>query len=179
MQTEVLLEELPQLLRELGVTTMLDLPCGDFFWMKSVDLGEIDYVGADIVPDAVERNQQLFAGANRRFKTLDVTTDSLPKVDLVLCRDCLVHFSDRDIVRAVSNLRRSGSRYLLTTTYIDRALNRNIATGDWRPLNLEREPFSFPPPLRLIDEKCTEEGGRFSDKSLALWKLDSLPTARL
>jgi hypothetical protein len=42
---------------------------------------------------------------------LDLTGDPLPRVDVVLCRDCLVHLSFQNIFRAFANLRRSGSRY--------------------------------------------------------------------
>jgi hypothetical protein len=44
----------------------------------------------------------------------------------------------------------------------------------WRQLNFQIPPFNFPPPLKLIDEKCAESGGIFADKHLALWELDDL-----
>lgn len=47
-------------------------------------------------------------------------------------------------------------------------------TGDWRPLNLERPPFNFPPPAELLAEGCTEAEGRFLDKSLGLWAIKDL-----
>ncbi|MEO8451290.1 MAG: hypothetical protein ABI647_15960 [Gemmatimonadota bacterium] len=87
----------------------------------------------------------------------------------MLCRDCLVHLSFADVGRALANIRSARITYLLTTTFPEEALNVDIATGDWRPLNLEREPFSFPPPLALLPEGCTEGDGRFQDKSLGLW----------
>jgi len=49
-------------------------------------------------------------------------------------------------------------------------------TGDWRLLNLQRPPFNFPPPLRLMNERCTESRGAFGDKSLGLWLVGQLPT---
>jgi hypothetical protein len=39
---------------------------------------------------------------------------------------------------------------------------------------MERHPFSFPPPEKLIDERCLHSGGIFADKRLALWRLDDL-----
>ena len=47
-------------------------------------------------------------------------------------------------------------------------------TGDWRPLDLERDPFGFPAPLELLNERCTEGGGIFADKSLGLWRTADL-----
>jgi hypothetical protein len=50
-------------------------------------------------------------------------------------------------------------------------------TGDWRPLNLERPPFNFPPPAELLAEGCTEAEGRFLDKCLGLWAIKDLADA--
>jgi hypothetical protein len=161
---------LPLLIDDLGVKTMLDIPCGDWHWMKDTRF-PVDYTGADIVPELVERNQQLYGNETCRFLALDLIKDDLPKVDLVLSRDVLVHLSFNDILAALHNLKRSGSEYFLTTTFTDRAINPDIPTGQWRPLNLQKPPFNFPQPLRLINEKCTEGDGSWGDKSLGLWKL--------
>ena len=93
----------------------------------------------------------------------------------MLCRDCFVHLSFADIARAVENIRANNIEFLLTTTFSAEAANRDIVTGDWRPLNLETLPFSFPPPLELIVEGCTEQDGAFADKSLGLWRVSDLP----
>src|SRR5947207_8580346 len=54
--TRVLRAELPKALRRLGVQVLLDAPCGDFTWMERVDLGDIQYIGGDIVSAIVEEN---------------------------------------------------------------------------------------------------------------------------
>ncbi len=99
--------------------------------------------------------------------------DELPEVDLIFCRDCLVHFSHSDIFKALTNIRRSGAIYLLTTTFSGRKENHDINTGEWRVLNFEAAPFHFPPPLRLLVENCTQQNskGAYKDKSLGLWKI--------
>lgn len=49
-QTRAIRMSLPSLLKTLQVETMLDAPCGDFHWMKEVDLSFLSmYIGADIV----------------------------------------------------------------------------------------------------------------------------------
>jgi hypothetical protein len=106
---------------------------------------------------------------------MDLTASVLPGADLLLCRDCLVHLSATDVSRALANIRRRSITYLLATTFPAEPENREIVTGDWRPLNLEAPPFSLPRPLELIDEHCTEAGGRFPDKSLGLWRVADLP----
>lgn len=174
--------ELPALLRQLGVRRLLDVPCGDFHWMAHVDLaaaGVIAYVGGDVVADLVAANQVRHAAPGRAFVHLDLTVGPLPEVDgaapdAVLCRDCLVHLSFANIARALGVVRASGARYLITTTFLDQALNVDVADGDWRPLDLERAPFHFPPPVAVLVEGCMEEGGAYADKALAVWAVSDI-----
>lgn len=175
-QTARIREALPDLCRRLGIGSLLDLPCGDCHWITQVALPDVWYTGGDLVPEIVERNIARFGEPRRRFMRLDLTASQLPAADLLLCRDGLVHLSVRDIAAAVRNIRRSDIHYLLTTTFTSEPANRDITTGDWRPLNLELPPFQFPSPLELLNEGCTEQEGRFADKSLALWRIVDLPS---
>jgi len=163
--------DLVALLRNRGVRTLLDAPCGDFNWAPVIAESVESYIGVDIVDELMERNVRQWGNGNRTFLTRDLTRDPLPKADLILSRDCLVHFSFADIRAALENFRRSGAGYLLTTTFMDRSRNRDIRTGSWRVLNLQAPPFNFPPPLEMIDERCTHSGGIYRDKRLALWRL--------
>lgn len=167
--------ELIALLHGLDVQVLLDAPCGDFNWIAPVADAVPRYVGVDVVPELVAANERRHASARRRFACADLARDPLPRADVILCRDCLVHFADRDVWRAIENFRRSGARYLLTTTFVARGRNPGIRTGGWQPLDLEAPPFGFPRPLALVDERCEHTDGRFRDKRLALWALDALP----
>lgn len=175
IQTAVIARELPRVIGELGIETMLDAPCGDFYWMRHVKLNLTKYVGVDVIRELVMRNAERFGGNGKLFMCLDVTTDKLPQVDLIFSRDMTVHLSTNDAIAALRNFKRSKSEYLLTTTFPETEVNEDILTGEWRPLNLQRAPFNFPEPLRLINERCTEEGDRYADKSLGLWRLSDLP----
>ena len=179
IQTAEIRKRIPEVIAHLGVLSMLDIPCGDFHWMKEVDLN-VEYIGADIVEELMRRNREVFNTPLRRFIVCDITKGPLPTVDLVLCRDLLVHLSFRDAFASLRNLRLSNSRYLLTTTFTGRSRNRDIpTTGKWRALNLELEPFKFGKPLLLINEKCSEGDGVWSDKSLGLWRIADLQLPEL
>ena len=171
--TRFLRAAVSQLLSDLGVKSMLDVPCGDFNWMQLLDL-QIDYFGADIVPQLIEANQRKYSRPGRAFGMLDVVKDPLPRADLVFSRDLLVHLSEKDIRSALQNIFNSGAKYLVATTFTSRNRNVDIQTGQWRPLNLQRPPFSFPPPVRLINERCEEQGGLWADKCLGAWKVSDL-----
>jgi hypothetical protein len=182
-QTKAVVAQLPRLLDNFQVHKVLDIPCGDFHWMRDVDLQRIDYTGADIVRELIEKNAERYESESIRFCSLDLIKDHLPPVDLILCRDCLVHLSFKDIWSALHNVLNSGSTYLLATTFTRRTENQNIVTGHWRRLNLQVAPFLFPPPLAILNEQCTEGGGENDDKSLGLWRIadiaEHLPKHRL
>lgn len=171
-QTRRLQLALPGLLEEFKIGVLLDLPCGDFSWMSAVALPpSTKYIGADVVPEIISSHRERYETARRQFVILDLIRDALPAADLLFCRDCLVHLSFADIFGALANIKRGQVKYLLTTTFTQCEENEDITTGDWRVLNLERPPFNFPPPLRLIDEQCSEGGQAFRDKSLGLWEV--------
>lgn len=181
--TERIIRELPELLGRIGVKSILDIPCGDFHWMRRVDLSGIQYIGADIVNDLVESNQKRYGSPNRQFLHLDLLTEDLPACDLVFCRDCLFHFSHADVFRALRNLVRSKAKYLLTTTFTYRTYprNGNIRTGEWTPINLEMPPYQLPPPQTVLIEgshECIVYGDGIAvpmfDRCLGLWSLSDI-----
>ena len=106
---------------------------------------------------------------------LNSTQKTVPQADLIFCRDYLVNLSFADIASALFLCKKSGSRYLLTTTFTGHFENRDSQTGGFRPLNLMAPPFNFPKPLAIINENCTEHGGSYGEKCLALWSLDDIP----
>ena len=174
-ETAVLRRELPVLLRQIGARSLLDAPCGDLHWMKECELGIEEYIGIDVVEDIVAANTERYGGPGRRFMVGDIVNDDLPLVDVILCRDCLVHLPYDDVLVALRNFRRSGSTYLLTTTFPDHRENNDLSrVGDWRTLDLTRPPFDLPAPLELLIEECTFADGRYADKSLGLWRLADL-----
>ncbi|HKT47004.1 MAG TPA: class I SAM-dependent methyltransferase [Candidatus Acidoferrales bacterium] len=171
--TDHLREELPRLLAEFKVRSMLDIPCGDGNWISRANLELDEYIGADIVEELVQLNRKRHeTAAGAKFLRLDVIRDELPRVDLIFCRDCLVHFSNEFIGKALKNIRRSGSMYLATTTFPGHDANRDIITGDWRPINLQRAPFHLPAPVRMIAEHSA--GPPFEDKSIGVWRIEQL-----
>jgi hypothetical protein len=178
-QTAGLRAALPELCRRRDVRVLLDLSCGNWHWMARVPLPGIHVIGADLLPELVAQTAMNFGIPGRGFVTLDLTCSPLPDADLLLCRDCLVHLSFDDIARALTNIRRSRITWLLTMTFPDQPANREILTGDWRPLNLTRPPFNLPEPVELLNEGCTEGGGAFADKSLGLWRVSDLPMSRV
>jgi polysaccharide pyruvyl transferase WcaK-like protein len=174
--TGVIREWLPDVLARLGAKTLLDAPCGDWNWMKHVDLsGLSDYYGVDIVTSVIEANEERFGSESRHFSVADLTCDRLPRANAILCRDTLVHVSFQDAKLILANLRASDATWLIMNTYPEIDHNRNQFTGKrWRRLNMQLPPFSFPEPIEMVPD-----GGEVDPKHLALWRLQDLPDVRI
>jgi hypothetical protein len=170
--TATLRAELPALLRRLGVSTLLDAPCGDGGWIATADLG-VRVTGVDVVLELIAKLRARGELANG-YSLADITCDPLPHADAILCRDCLVHFCFANIARAVENFRRSGATWLITTTFPEWQTNLDCEDGDWRALNFELAPFNWGFPAELLNENCMEAGGGWRDKSLGVWRLSDI-----
>ena len=173
-RTRILKPSLKGLFDDLSVRSVLDLPCGDFNWMRLIETPSIDYVGGDIVAELIRQNTALHARPGRRFLRIDMRHDELPRVDLILCRDGLVHLSFSDIGLSLQAMKNSGSTYLLATSFMAHAINEDIRTGEWRPLNLDIAPFNFPAASNALFDGPRADG-TYPDKVLALYRLKSLP----
>ena len=174
VQTAVIRDQIPLLFKELNIKSVLDAPCGDFNWMKEImkQSPNIQYTGLDIVPDLVEANRKSYASDSVKFRVESIVTDNLPRADLIICRDCLVHMPIDHALKAVERFRKSGAKYLLCTTFTRREKNNEeFIRGLWRALNMEKQPFDLGPASKLINENCTEAGDFLADKCLGLWDL--------
>jgi SAM-dependent methyltransferase len=166
--TDDLRAALPGVFEKLQVKSLLDIPCGDFHWMQHV-LSNIDrYIGADIVSGIVAENNRAYSDRGV-FIRLDIVKDRLPKVDAILCRDCLVHLSLREVRKALRNVRRAAPKYLMLTTFPGCSENIDTVSPYWRALNFETAPFNFPKPLFLLKDYSVSQKND-QGKYLGVWR---------
>ena len=170
--TKTIREQLPKIIEKYSIRTMLDVPCGDYNWMKEVQK-DCKYLGGDIVAEVVQKNQQLYSSETVQFKQIDITTDTLPEVDLIFCKDCLQHLSYKKAKDTLNNFKRSGSKYLLVTSYPKTWRNHDIYDGDYRALNLLIKPFYLPKFILKIKEESNAVGVEV-DKTMYLFNLKSM-----
>ena len=144
--TENIRIHLPKIIERFKIKRLFDAPCGDFNWMSQVLKNvDVDYIGSDIVEDLIILNSKNEKN-NIKFVKLDIRIDKLPVSDLMICRDCLFHFSYEDIFKFLDNFLISDIKYILLTSHLnteDKFENRNIVTGDFRKIDLFSKPFNF------------------------------------
>lgn len=125
------------------IKSIFDCGCGEFGFMDITlkDL-KLKYIGGDLVNNILIKNRINFP--SYKFIKFDILKDSLPKVQLLLIRDCLFHFSFNDVVKALNNFCDSGSKYIFLTSHKSLILkNYDIITGDFRYLDFNKKPFYF------------------------------------
>ncbi len=163
---------MPELLHRLNTKVLLDVGCGDFNWMREIEVG-CQYIGVDVAQSIIDLNVRNHSAKNRSFCVLDATKDSLPRADTVLCREVLFHLSFQDIWSLIRNIRSSGVSNLIATNDVSTSFNADILSGDFRLLNLHKPPFRFPQPALSIPDDEVLPG-----RILASWTVSTLPVGR-
>lgn len=162
--------ELQKFFIEKNIKSVLDIPCGDWKWMSTMNFGDIDYTGCDVVKEMIDHNSKLYAKSNIKFRVLSLIDDRLPNADIIIIRDLLVHLDTKDILKCIDNIRKYNFKYIAITNYpILKNQHKDKILGDkWRPLNLSLEPFKLcPPDYNLNDTSDVQSHDK--DKYLSVW----------
>jgi hypothetical protein len=153
------------------IQSIFDVGSNDSHWIQLV-VKQINYHGGDISPEMVSRVKQSYPELD--VIVYDVTTDPLPKVDLLLVRDVTIHLNNNHKRAVWSNWLNSEIPWILITHFThygineyDRFTNKEVdyttvdipfAETDW-----EMDPWNFSPPVDIIWEYNP------NGKCLGLW----------
>ncbi len=169
-KTETIRAELPKLFSFLGIRSLIDAGCGDLNWMRHISQGLNLYLGYDIIEPQIEEARKLVADRpNHLFALADISLDTLPQADAILCRDVLTHLPHWMAKEALARFKASRSAHLIATTF-QNGKNDRVFVGGWQPVDLTVPPFFLPPPFMTISE-----GLAGTSKSLGVWRLEDLP----
>lgn len=166
-----------RIVQEEVVLSILDIGCGDGFWMPDVT---VQYTGIDISPTAVDHARARHGSKSSqywRYIVGDASTIDLPRADMVIVRDVIQHLNWEDGKRLVDNVVRSGSFLLLASTFMGWENVPVIASGSeaYSP-DLQHEPFNLPQPELLVFDGYyyhfhDTDQVRDPSKYLGLWRL--------
>ena len=191
--TEHLRDELPKLWARHDIKSVCDVACGDWNWMRHVDLsGLTNYVGWDIDPELVIRSLNRVREALDRHRRLrrqqhfphtwfevhNIIGADFPDVDCILARHILMHLPNDYITAVLDKIKNSGARFLLTSNFPS---DTNDFVYDptryaWigymeHPVNLEAPPFNLDGRVDAIDEAVGPAGVLAVPHELVLFKL--------
>ena len=132
---------------------VLDLGCGDFNVGSKIRPCCAHYIAGDIVDDLINFNKNKFKDLNVDFKVFNISTDEIPKVDIIFLRQVLQHLSNKEIKPVVSKLIES-CKFLILTEHIpnNKSFPRNLDKPNGPGVRLKMgsgvdltaPPFSMP-----------------------------------
>jgi hypothetical protein len=173
------LDLLDQTIRELGITSIVDMGCGDWNWMSHGrwyrESWPIRYAGWEAHDGLVERLNRAFARPGVEFSLTDATQADLEPVNLVICRDILFHMPVKMARRLLKKIRLS-ARYLLTTTFPAVTENEGPAVylpipgWGFYPINADIGPFNLGP-FKIADVEEPQCGVSGMARHVALYRL--------
>ena len=140
---------LADLLYRRDIKSMNDAGAGDRNWIRRIMYVDFDYRGFDLFP-------------HEGVTILDITRQTMPPADLILCRDVLIHLPEELIHSALLHFKESAP-LLLSTSYDRPEHDRLGEDYDNIKLDLSIEPFDLGEPL----EKLKDGEAQW----LGLWRL--------
>lgn len=144
------LEIINRTIKNRNIKSILDLGCGDWEWMRYVDMQNATYVGWDADETMIQNNRDSFENDSVRFEVKDILTNELPKVDLIICRDVLFHIKiclGKELVQKI----KKSCNFFISTSFRHVPKNTdikpydNVHSRDWGyyNINLNIEPFNL------------------------------------
>ena len=154
--TKQLIKDLDIFFKNNQITSILDIACGDFFWMNKLinNNKHLNYLGLEIVESIVKNNNKIFSNQKVKFKCTDVINEELPQNhDFILVRDFLIHIKNTDIINLVHKIKKSNCKYFAINNFPNIKKNDEIkGYGHHRYVNIEIPPFNLTNVFKVIDD---------------------------
>jgi SAM-dependent methyltransferase len=132
------------------IGAIVDLGCGDFqVGQRILSKTDCKYIGVDVVPSLIKRNNKLFSSENIEFFSKNIADDELPSGELCLIREVLQHLDNNNIIKVLKNV--SKYKYVLISESVSKEVseyNLDIPAGHWTRsllgsgVFIEKPPFS-------------------------------------
>lgn len=164
------IELVKHIVSEYNISTILDLGCGDFFWMQEIASQLPRYHGIDVVPSVIEQNIAIHASDTVSFQCLDLSKKDdqsrlqLQSCDLILCFDVIGHMLNDEIDRFLEYVfYHLNGRYLLLTNRIDEKSERYLQRPKSRleGINIQKHPLFLKHQLKPVWKKKAAYPGDF------------------
>jgi len=143
-----------------SIRSVVDAGCGDWMFSRYMNWKGIDYIGIDVYGKIIDRNNQEFANDHICFIKGDILQMTLPKADLLLCKDVLMHLSNASIIQFLEKTKKF-KFCLITNNFPNKGqkFNYNIRKGSGRKLDLSKPPFNVRGKslLRYRGDECIKE----------------------
>lgn len=181
--TENLRNAIKETVKKYEIKKIVDLGCGDFYWMRELikelyEIGVEEYVGIDVAESVIGKNAEKYSQESDpkvSFKSKNIAANGvhgkIERADLIICRDVLGHLPVEMGMQAIENMKRSKSTYLLSTTFTGEHRHGSIEIGGWQVVQLDKEPYSLGTPIEMFQE-THDDNVLASQKHVGVWKIN-------
>jgi hypothetical protein len=145
-QTKNVITNLNEFIKNNDIKNVLDMPCGDFAWMKELLKinNKLDYTGYDIVKDIIDINNKKYSSDKIRFILKDIINEkNFNNFDLIFVRDFFIHINNKDINKVLTAIKNSKIKFFACSNYNEEAFNNDVVVGQHRKINLSIKPFNL------------------------------------
>jgi hypothetical protein len=143
-------QQMPDIFKRYNIKTFTDCGCGNFYWLNTIDWVGIKYLGIDIVERLIESNKKKYP--NFEFKYMNIVDEIPPQSDMLFIRSVFIHLTNKEILMALDNIKKSGSKYLMVTTSFNVPINGDTTCLMLEKRDLSKPPFNLGTPLEVIRE---------------------------
>ena len=136
-------------IRQHQINMIVDLGCGDFQVGQRI-LAEADcsYIGVDVVPDLIARNNRLFGNDRVAFICADISLEELPDGDLCLIRQVLQHLDNATVEQVLKKVAKYPWVIITESQRVrPKVVNRDIKTGSWTRTQFDSGLYFDQPPF--------------------------------
>jgi hypothetical protein len=172
-KTTELRSSLLSVLKQLEIKSILDCGCGDFHWMKEVNLLTIHYLGVDIVESLIKYNQLNYTTESVHFQKMNLLVDPPETTDVWFARDFCCLYSYKEIKLFFKKFIESNTPYLAITSIDSSQENTDGVTGSWRPLNILAPPFNLHNPSAI----CSDGYQWFRKKTIHFYSREQIQSS--
>lgn len=130
--------------KAFDIHSVVDAGCGDWEFSRAIDWTGINYMGFDVVPNVIAKNQQKYAKPMINFFLGNALTATLPEADLLICKDVLQHLNNQDVLDFIKKT--ADFKYSIIVNDVNHltftSSNPDIIRGEYRHIDLTKPPFS-------------------------------------
>lgn len=106
-----------KIISDKKIKSIVDV-CGDFAWQhKFLEKYKGRYLGVDVCKFCLNIIPNSIKSTNITFQQLDICHDNIPRSDLFICRDVLIHLDHDDILKFFHLLKKSKTKWLIVTSF--------------------------------------------------------------
>lgn len=147
------LEILQDIFNDPQYTSFVDLGSGDWRLMATIEIPENKkYKGFDLVKKVIDITSKNYSKPNVSFYHIHKLKDLInEKADMLVIKDVMQHWGNNEIKYFLENILPNYKYALITNDYKKDALNEDIKSAHFRPIDIEKEPYNLNN-IRLLKE---------------------------